>query len=93
MDEVAGLAQVLKDYGPWGLSAILMVALAYKDRQYQGRVDKSDNEHQVQLKGTIDLVEDVTKVTVNHTNAIDKVTAALASLDRRVEGVEKKVGA
>lgn len=93
MDEVAGLAQLLKDYGPWGLTAVLMVALAYKDRQYNARVEKSDVEHQVQLKGTIELVEDVTKATVNHTNAIDKVTAALASLDRRVESVEKKVGA
>ncbi len=93
VEAASGLAQILQTYGAWGLVAILMIALVLKDRQLLERVEKSDNEHQVQLKGTIDLVEEVTTASVNHTNAIEKVSAALAALDRRLENVEKKVGA
>lgn len=93
VEAATGLAQLLQTYGAWGLVAVLLLALVYKDRQLLERVEKSDSEHQLQLKGTIDLVEEVTKATVNHSNAIDKVSAALSSLDRRLENVEKKVGA
>lgn len=90
MADITGLAQLLQSYGPWGLVAVLMVTCGVLFRAYVVARDKNDTTLQAQVKGTTELVEEMTKAAVEQKNALTNLTSALQTFERRLENVERR---
>lgn len=89
---MGGVAGLLQTYGAWGLVSILLFVVGYQWKAYVAVRDKNEGQHAEQTARAIALVEDVTKASIEHMHAIEKVASALTSLERRTENVEKKLG-
>jgi ABC-type anion transport system duplicated permease subunit len=88
--DTSGLAQILESYGPWGLVAVLMVTCGALFRAYVVARDKNDTTLQAQVKGTTELVEEMTRAAVEQKNALMQLTGALSTFERRLENVERR---
>lgn len=94
---ITSIAQLIQAYGGWGLAALMMVVCAFLFTKFVEARDKIDValqaqivQAQAQVKGSTDLVEELTKASVDHTHALTNVSEALKTVERRLENVEKR---
>lgn len=71
MDALA-IAKALQDYGPWGLVAVLLLAVWWKDKQYQSLVLR-----------IVRMVETNTSTNTKVEGALSGLKELLAELIRR----------
>lgn len=91
MTEVASLAKLLHDYGPWALVAMSLIAIAWLARMYVKARDDRDLAVGEIYQGTGKVIEKNTEALTVGAQKNEQVAAALLEVGRRLENAERAI--
>lgn len=91
LEEAEGLAKLLQFYGGWGLSTVLMFAIAYLLRLVMLARDSTENSLRESVKESVAIISDFTKSTEGVRSALEKIAESLRASERRLEIIERRL--
>ena len=87
--DLTTIVQALETGGPWGLVALLTMAVAYLARMYVKARDHNDAVAAARAEQLMTVLTDFTKNSERQTALNDRVANELENVGRRLENVER----